>query len=165
MDSNSTYCESEADVTLRANPAVEVDVQNAEFTTCDSNNATVYNIITAQLQDLLTAVMAAVQAERCKQTAALTDTLKVQLSQEGEKLAASLTERFEAANAKLREEFNGKLQQEIQCVSGIVDKLKIDTEHDIDNLTKSVGNLNEEVKSRVNVHIVQTREELDKQGQ
>jgi hypothetical protein len=54
--------------------------------------------------------MAAIQAESCKQTAAfhtevakLRETLKAQLSQENEKLAAILTERFEAANAKLRE--------------------------------------------------------------
>jgi hypothetical protein len=79
-DSNSAYFESEADVTMRANPAVEVGEQNAEVTTRDSNNATLSNITTAQLQDLLTTVMAAVQAERCKQTAALTETLKVQLS-------------------------------------------------------------------------------------
>jgi DNA anti-recombination protein RmuC len=171
MDSSSTFFESEADVTVRANPAVEVGVQNAEITTHDSDNATLSNITTAQLQDLLTTVMAAIQAESCKQTAAfqseiskLTETLKVQLSQEGEKLAASLTKRFEAANAKFREEFNGKLQQEIQGVSGKVDKLKRDTEHSIDNFTKSVGNLGEDLSWRVNAHIVQTKKELDKQG-
>jgi ribosome recycling factor len=32
-------------------------------------------------------------------------------------------------------------------------------------LTKSVGNLSEEVNSRVNAHTGQTRKELDKQGQ
>jgi Skp family chaperone for outer membrane proteins len=90
--------------------------------------------------------------------------LKVQLSQEGEKLAAILTERFEAAKTKFREEFNGKLQQEFQGVSGKVDKLERDTEHDIDNLTKSVGNLSVEVNSSVNAHIEQTRKELYKQG-
>jgi hypothetical protein len=164
-DSNSTYFESEAGVTMRANPAVEEGVQNAEVTSRDSNNATLSNITTAQLQDLLTTLMAAIQAESYKQTAALTETLKVQLSQEGEKLAVSLTEGIEATNAKFREELNGKLQQEIQGVSGKVDKLKRDTEHDIDNLTKSVGNLSEEVNSRVNAHSGQTRKELDKQGQ
>jgi hypothetical protein len=157
---------------MRANPAVEVGVQNAEVTTHDSGNATLSNITTAQLQDLHSTVMAAIQAESCKQTAdiqsevsKLTETLKVQLSQVGEKLAASLTESFEAANAKFREELNGKLQQEIQGVSGKVDKLKRDTDHSIDNFTKSVGNLGEELSSGVNAHIVQTRKELDKQGQ
>jgi hypothetical protein len=117
-DSNSTYFESEADVTMRAIPEVEVGEQNAEVTTRDSNNATLSNITTAQLQDLHSTVMAAIQAESCKQTAAfqsevskLTETPKVQLSQEGEKLAASLTERYEAANAKFREELNGKSQK------------------------------------------------------
>jgi hypothetical protein len=108
MDSDSNYCESEYDVTVRANSTVEVDLQNAEFTTRDSNNATLYNITTAQLQDLLTVVKSAVQAERSKQTAELTETLKVQLSQECEKISTSLTENFEGANAKLRDELNGK---------------------------------------------------------
>jgi hypothetical protein len=116
--------------------------------------------------------MAAMQAEICKQIAAfqmevakLTETLKAQLSQENEKLAASLTERFEAANTKLREEFSVKLQHEIWGVPGKVDTLKRDAEHDIGNLTKSIGDLSEEMSTRVNAHIVQTRKELDKQGQ
>jgi hypothetical protein len=75
-----------------------------------------------------------------------------------------LTERFEAANTKLREEINVKLQREIQGVSGKVDILKRDNEHGIDNLTKSIGDLSEEMSTRVNAHIVQTRKELDKQG-
>jgi hypothetical protein len=44
-----------------------------------------------------------------QKTAALTETLKVQLSQEGENLVASLTESFEAANAKFREEFEWQI--------------------------------------------------------
>jgi hypothetical protein len=43
--------------------------------------------------------------------------------------------------------------------------LKIDAEHDIDNLTKSVECLCEGMSKRVNAYIVQTREELGKQGQ
>ena len=38
-------------------------------------------------------------------------------------------------------------------------------EKGIDNLTKSIGDLSEEMSTRVNTHIVQTRKELDKQGQ
>ena len=140
-----------------------------EVTAHGSNNATLSNITTSQLQDLLTVVMAAIRAKSCKQTAAFqtqvakwTETLKAQLSQENEKLAASSTERFEAANTKLREAFNVKLQHGIQGVSDRVDILKRDTEHGIDNLTKSVG---EEMSTSVNPHILQTRKELDKQGQ
>jgi hypothetical protein len=106
MDSNSTYLE--ADITVRANPTVEVGVNNSEVTAHDTTNATLPNI-TSQLQDLLTTVMAAIQTESCKQTAAfqtevakLIEPLKAQLCQENEKLAASLTERFEAVNTKLR---------------------------------------------------------------
>jgi hypothetical protein len=46
-----------------------------------------------------------------------------------------------------------------------VDILKRDSEHDIDSLTKSVENLSEGMSKSVNAHIVQTRKELDKQGQ
>jgi len=115
--------------------------------------------------------MATIQADSSKQTAAfqtglakLTETLEAKFRQEYEKLAASLTESFEAANAKLREEFKVKSQPEIQCVSEIVDILKTDTEHGINNSTKSVENIIEGMNARVNAHIVQTRNELDKQG-
>jgi len=166
MDSNSIYLESEPDIAASANPTVEVGVQNSEFST------TLSNITTSQLQDLLATVMTAIQAESSKQMAAfqtevakLMETLEAKFWQENEKLAAGLTERFEAANAKLREEFNVKLQNDIQCVSERVDILKTDTERGINNLTKSVENISEGTNARVNAHIVQTRKELDKQGQ
>jgi hypothetical protein len=168
MDSNNKYLESGADIAVRADPTV----QNLVVTTEDNNNATLSNISTSHLQDLLATVMTAIQAESSKQTAAfqtevakLMETLKMQFRQENEKLAASLTERFEAANAKLREEFNVKLKYEIQGVSERVDTLRRDTEHGINNLTKSVENVSEGVSAIVNAHVVQTRKELDKQGQ
>lgn len=46
-----------------------------------------------------------------------------------------------------------------------MDILKRDTEHDIDNLTKSVEYLCEGMSTRVNAHIVQTGKELKEQGQ
>jgi len=74
--------------------------------------------------------MTAIQAESSKQMAAvkteiakLAETLKAQFRQENEKHAASLTDRFEAANAKLREELNVKLQHQIQGVSERVNTL------------------------------------------
>jgi len=109
---------------------VEVSILNSEAAAHDSNNANLANITKAQIQDLLTTVMTAIKAESSKQTAAfqaemtkLTETLKMQFKPENEKLAASLTEGFEAANVKPREEFNIKLQHEIQGVSGKVDTL------------------------------------------
>jgi len=47
----------------------------------------------------------------------------------------------------------------------LIDILKINSEHDIDNLTKSVEYLCEGMSKRVNANIVQTRKELGKQGQ
>jgi hypothetical protein len=58
---------------------------------------------------------------------------------------------------------NVKLQREIQSVSDRADILKIDTDHDIDNLTKYVEYLCEGMSKRVNAYI--TRKELGKQGQ
>jgi hypothetical protein len=109
MDRNSTNLESEANITMRANLIVEVSVQNSEVAAHDSNNATLSNITTSKLQDLLVTVMAAIQVESTKQTAAfptevakLTEILKAQFKQENEKIATSLAERFEAANTKQR---------------------------------------------------------------
>jgi hypothetical protein len=164
--------ETEANSAVKANPVVEVNIQGAEFTNLSSDNAAMSNVTTSQLQDLFAAVMAAIQTESNKQTAAfqteivkMTETLKAQFQQENEKLAASLTERFEAANGRLREEFNVKLQQEIQGVSKKVDTLSSDIEHEIVCLNKSVEDLSEGLSQKLHVHIVQTRKEFDKQGQ
>jgi hypothetical protein len=70
MDSNNTYFEVEANITSRANLTVEVSVQNSEVAANVSNNATLSNISASQLQDLLATVMAAIQAESTRQTAA-----------------------------------------------------------------------------------------------
>jgi hypothetical protein len=112
--------ESEANITVRANPIVEGGVRNSEIAAHDGSNATLSNITSLQLRDLLATIMTAIQAESSKQMAAvktevakLAEILKVQFRQENEKLAASLIESFEAANAKLREEFDVKLQHKI----------------------------------------------------
>jgi hypothetical protein len=101
---------------VRANTTEEGSVQISVVAAHDINNATLSNITTLKLQDLLATVMTTIEAESSKHTAAfqtelaeLTETLKTQFRQENEKLAASLTEKFEAANTKLQEEFNVKL--------------------------------------------------------
>jgi hypothetical protein len=63
----------------------------------------------------------------------------------------------------LRDEFNIKLQHEIQGVSDRADILRRDTEHEIDSLNESVENLSEGMSEKVNAHIAQTRKELQKQ--
>jgi LPS O-antigen subunit length determinant protein (WzzB/FepE family) len=102
MDSNNTCFESEANITVTANPAVEVSIQNSEDAANNSSTVKLSSVTTSQLQDLLATVMAAIQAESSKQTADFqaerakqTETLKAQFKQENEKLATSLTERFE----------------------------------------------------------------------
>jgi hypothetical protein len=70
MNSNNIIIRSEANSAVRANPVVEVNVQDSDVTAVNSNNATMSNITTSQLQDLLVTVMAAIQTEIIKQTAA-----------------------------------------------------------------------------------------------
>jgi len=123
---------------------VEFIVQNSEVASQGKNHA-ILNNTTTQLQDSFATVIAAIEAQSARQTAAfkteitkLTANLKAQLKQENEKLATSLPEILEAANTKLRDKFNDKLQDEIRGVPDRVDILKRDTAHDIDNLTDSV---------------------------
>jgi hypothetical protein len=44
MDSNNAYIDLKANITVRANPVAEVNVENSEFAAHDSNNAILYNI-------------------------------------------------------------------------------------------------------------------------
>jgi hypothetical protein len=69
---------------------VEGSVQNSEVVAHDSNNATVFNITALQLQDLLTTVMTAVQAESSKQMAAV----KTEVAKLAETLKRSLDKRM-----------------------------------------------------------------------
>jgi hypothetical protein len=87
MDSDNSCLESEADIAVRADPTVEVSILNSEAAALDSNNATLSNITTSRIQDLLTTVMTAIKAESCKQAAAvqaemtkLAENLKAQTS-------------------------------------------------------------------------------------
>jgi len=105
IDSNSTYLETETNITVTANPAVEGGGQNSEVAAHGSSKATLSNITALKLQDILATVMTAIQAEGSKQTAVvkteiakLAETIKAQFRQETEKHVASLTDRFEAAN-------------------------------------------------------------------
>ena len=70
LDSEGTYLGSEVTITVRANPTGEGSVQNSVVAARDSDNATLANITTLQLQDLLVTVMTAIQVESSKQTAA-----------------------------------------------------------------------------------------------
>ena len=191
---NATCSDFEADITVRENPVTEMIEGNSDFMPTvkeiiNSNvnvNVESTNISANQIQDMLQTVMAAIQSEGIKQTAALearltaesnkqiellnakltsaVGSLKRELKEENEKFAASLIERFESANAKLREEFNSKLQSGIQFVSDKVDSLRNDTESKITNLRTSVDKSCERMSERMNAHIVQTRKELEIQG-
>jgi hypothetical protein len=46
MDSNNAYIDLEANITVRANPVAEINVQNYEFDAHDRNNAILSNITT-----------------------------------------------------------------------------------------------------------------------
>jgi flagellar biosynthesis regulator FlbT len=127
-DNKVTYFESDAEETVRENPALEQAEQNANIVFTSSDNVTIFtdsnvdkgSMYATQLQEMLSTLMHTIQSESCKQIAALVATmdckltsaienLKSELRYENEKLAENLIARFESVNVEIREEFNAKL--------------------------------------------------------
>jgi polyhydroxyalkanoate synthesis regulator phasin len=127
-DSNVTCFESDAEVTVGENPALEQAEQNANIIVTSNDNVTIItdsnvdkgSMSASQLQELLSILMQTIRCESCKQTAALVATmdskltsaienLKSEFRYENEKLAENLIARFESVNVEIREELNAKL--------------------------------------------------------
>jgi len=86
--SNATYFESDAEVTVRENPALEQIEQNANTVVTSNDNLTICtdssvdkgSMSATQLQELLSTLMQIVQCESCEQTAALVVTVDSNLT-------------------------------------------------------------------------------------
>jgi hypothetical protein len=86
--SNATYFESDAEVTVRENPALEQIEQNANTVVTSNDNLTICtdssvdkgSMSATQLQELLSTLMHIVQCESCEQTAALVVTVDSNLT-------------------------------------------------------------------------------------
>jgi hypothetical protein len=84
MDVSDVICfESDAEVTVRANPVLEQGEQNANIFFPSNDNVTIStdsnlekgSMSATQLQELLATLMQTIQSEICKQTAALVTTI------------------------------------------------------------------------------------------
>ena len=143
-DGNVTCFESDAEVTVREYPALELEEQNTNIIITNNDNVTICtdssvdkgSVSATQLQELLSTLMQTIQSESCKQTAALIaamnykltsaiENLKSELRYENEKLAENLVARFESVNVEIPEEFKAKLSSEIILVSDKIGTLKI----------------------------------------
>jgi hypothetical protein len=146
------------------------------------------NITRGQLQDFFMNVMQAVKAESAKQTAALQEESKKQttllkaesvkltaesakltsaleglrseIKKENEKLAKSLTAKFEAAHDKIREDFEVRLNSEILIVSEKIDNLRKDNENEVIKLSATIDEVYASVSEKIDTDVTQTRETM-----
>jgi hypothetical protein len=179
MSDDSTCYSREVECSVRENQISGLAELNVNFENIASGNATnnvvsnvqESNIAAIQLQDFLATVMQAIQAESAKQTAFLETRLAAaseRQSVESAKIASAiehLTAKFETAHDNIRDELNVKLNSEIQIVSERLENVRKDHESEISNLSDVTDKRCESVLDGINVHISQTRKQLDVQGQ
>jgi hypothetical protein len=131
---------------------------------------------TAALEARLTSESNKLSAESAKQIAALevninskvasaTEQLKLELRSENEKLAENLIAKCESANAAVQEEFNTKLSSEIKAIVDKLDDVSREYNNKFITLTNSIKNVQESMSERINAHVIQTRKEINKQGE
>jgi len=136
----------------------EVITSNPNFGNTNNENSTINlnsddqpnNISRDQLQDFLNNVMQAMAAESAKQTAVIqeeskkqtvrltsaVESLRSEIKRENEKLAKSLSAKFEAAHRKIKEDFEIRLNSEILIVWERIDNVRKDNENELVKLTK-----------------------------
>ena len=173
MDEDSRTCFSqEGEITIRENRASESALLNPNLQSTGNENAISNenpdeqpsNISKNQLQDFLMTVMQTIQAESAKFTSAV-ESLRSEIKKENEILAKSLTAKFDAAQDKIREDFNMKLNSEILIVSERIENVRKDNENEISKLSSTIDKVNASVSERVNAHVTQTRKQVDIHGQ
>jgi hypothetical protein len=182
--SDVTCFESDAELTIRENPALEQAEQNANIVVTSNDNVTIstdFNVekvsmSATQLQELLSTLVQIIQSEICKQTAALVATmesklapaiqkLKFELRCGNEKLAESLISKSESANAAIREELSAKISSEIRVVSDKIENVSRNAEIKITTLHNTIESVRACMNERMNAHVVQSRKKTDRQGQ
>jgi hypothetical protein len=183
-DSNVTCFESDAEVIVRENPALEQAEQNANIVVTSNDNVTICtdsnvdkgSMSATHLQELLSTLMQTIHSESCKQTAALVtpmdskltsaiENLKSELRYENEKLAEILIARFEPVNVEIREESKAILSSEIIVVSDKVENVSRDAENKVTTLNNTIKSARECMNDRMKAHVLQSRRETDRHGQ
>ena len=112
-----------------------------------------------QTAALLKAELAKSTAETAKLASAV-ESLKSEIKEENEKLANSLTEKFEAADDKIRKYFEAKLSSEIVTVSAKIDDVRKDNEGEISKLSSAIDEVYVSVTEKFDTAVTQTKEEM-----
>jgi hypothetical protein len=110
---------------------------------------------------LLKAESAKLTSESVKLTSAV-EGLRSEIKKENEKLAKSLTAKFEAARDKIREDFEGRLSSEILIVSEKIDSVRNDNENEGTKLSATIDEVYACMSEKIDTDIKQTRETVVK---
>jgi hypothetical protein len=95
------------------------------------------NITSSQFHDFVTTVMLAIKSESTKLTSTI-KSLKSEIKMDHEELIKNLTNKFEAAQEKCKEEFGNKLKPEILIVSEEIGNVRKNNETEISRLSSNI---------------------------
>ena len=98
-------------------------------------------------------------AESAKLTSAV-ESLRSEIKEENDRLAKSLTAKFEAAHDKIRKDFEAKLSSEIVTVSAKIEDVRKDNEGEISRLSSTIDEVYVNLTEKVDTAVTQTKEEM-----
>ena len=96
-------------------------------------------------------------AESAKLTAAV-ESLKSEIKEENERLAKSLTAKFEAAHDKIMEDFEAKLSSEIITLSEKIDNVRKGNESEVSKLSSTTDEVYVSVSEKIDTNVNQSKE-------
>jgi len=105
----------------------------------------------------LKAELAKSTAESAKLTAAV-ESLKSEIKEENERLAKSLTAKFEAAHDKIMEDFEAKLSSEIITLSEKIDNVRKGNESEVSKLSSTTDEVYVSVSEKIDTNVNQSKE-------
>jgi len=114
-DSNVTCFESDAEVTVRENPALEQAEQNANIVVTSNDNVTILtdsnvdkgSMSATQLQEFLSTLKQTIQSEICKQTAVLEEKLTAEITKQSAESAKQTAALVVTMDSKLASAIEG----------------------------------------------------------
>jgi hypothetical protein len=87
--------------------------------------------------------------------------MTAEMRKENSKFAATLTERFESENSKLRKEFSSQLQTELKVICSEIETVKNITEVELTNIVRNIEGVYESVHEKVSEHKAYTDSAVD----
>jgi len=173
MDISDVTCfESDAEVTVRENSALEQAEQNENIAFMSNDNVTIFtdsnlgkdNMSATQLKELLANLMQNIQSQICKQTAALEEKLAAESSKQSVEsakqtaaLAATMDSKLASAIEKLKSEIryeNEKLTESLIARSesanaAIREKLNAKISSEIRVVTDKIDDVSRDSKNKI----------------